>query len=199
MIHLSPEVFVDLLDGTVAETAVAHLAECHACRQQLEELRGAWQAASDAEMPEPSPLFWEYFRTRVHDAVAAEPVRPAVWWRFRWSWSAAGLATAGAVALVVALQVARGGPGEESPVGAMAPASQVADAGVAGQPVPLPEDESLGFVVDLASNVDWDSVSEFGFASHGDAERALVDMDNDERAELQRLLTDALSRGSQVL
>jgi len=50
----------------------------------------------------------------------------------------------------------------------------------------------LGFVADLASNINWDSASDFGLTAHGDADRALADMDDADRAELRRLLDEAL-------
>ena len=52
MTHLSPDTFVDLLDGTRAEETVLHLATCDICRQQLAELRrtgsGVAKPAADA-------------------------------------------------------------------------------------------------------------------------------------------------------
>jgi len=80
MSHLSPEIFVDLLDGSLTEASVPHLAGCHACRQQLAELRGAWQAAESLEAPEPSPLFWDHFSRRVKEATATTTVPSHGWW-----------------------------------------------------------------------------------------------------------------------
>ena len=90
MTHLYPDTFVDLLDGTLAASAVPQLASCDTCRQQLANLRVTWQAAADVEVPEPSPLFWDHLSARVHDAVSAEMQPRAAWWRIDWSWTAVG-------------------------------------------------------------------------------------------------------------
>lgn len=196
MAHLSPDAFVDELDGTVAESAVPHLASCASCRHQLVELRAASQAATEADVPEPSPLFWSLLSTRVHDAVAAEPTRTAPWWRANWSWRAAGLASvaAAAVAVVVVLQTLHVSPGAADPA-----VRSDAEAGVATasfqSATPLTEDGSLGFVADLVSDLDWDAVSELGLAARGSADRAVAELNVAERVELQRLLNEALAGG----
>lgn len=191
MSHLSPEIFVDLLDGSLTEESVPHLAGCHACRQQLAELRGAWQAAESLEAPEPSPLFWDHFSARVHDAVSAEPLPTRRWWPgAQWRMAAIVGAVATVLAVAVALGPLRTGgvdratPRTEGTAAVIEPTAQVAE--------PLLEDESLGFVADLASNINWDSAADAGLTAHGDADRALADMDDAERAELRRLLDEAL-------
>src|SRR5262249_18925978 len=70
--HLTPDELVDLAEGERPESSAPHLARCAACRAQLAEMRGTWAAAADADVPEPSPLFWDHFSQRVHDAVAAD-------------------------------------------------------------------------------------------------------------------------------
>ena len=193
MTHVSPDTFVDLLDGTLAEDAVPHLTSCGACRQQLAELRVAWQAAADVEVPEPSPLFWNHLSARVHDAVAAEAHPRAPWWRIDWSWTSVGLAGAAvaALALVAFLQL----PQRVAPSAGTANAS--ASAAVVGVPglepvTPLPDDESIALMADLASDLDWDGVAELGLASAGGAQWAAAEMTAGERVELQRLLREEL-------
>ena len=193
MTHLSPDTFVDLLDGTRAEETVLHLATCDIGRQQLAELRVTWQAAAAVDVPEPSPLFWGHLSARVHNAVAADVQPRAPWWRIDWSWTSVGLAGAAVatLALVAFLQM----PRPVAPVSGSASASgSVAVAGVANpEPVtPLPDDESIGLMADLASDLDWDGVAELGLAPVGGAERAASEMSADERVELQRLLHEAL-------
>ena len=191
MSHLSPETFVDLLDGSLSEASVPHLAACLACRQQLDELRATWQAAEAIEAPEPSPLFWDHFSARVHEAVSAEPVRTRGWWHDT-RWRVAVMAGAAAAVLAVAAtlgplrsgEVSSGTTPPERAVAVVEPAARAAE--------PLPDDESLGFVTDLASNINWDSAADFGLTAHGDADRALADMDDADRAELRRLLNEAL-------
>ena len=60
----------------------------------------------------------------------------------------------------------------------------------------IDQDEPLGFVADLASGVDWDAAVEFGFSSPGEVDRSLVNLDEGERVELQRLLHEALGSGA---
>ncbi|MEQ1728628.1 MAG: hypothetical protein ABL982_09625 [Vicinamibacterales bacterium] len=193
MTHLSPDTFMDLLEGALAEEAVPHLASCDSCRQQLADLRVTWQAAADVEVPEPSPLFWDHLSTRVHHAVSAEMQPRARWWRIDWSWTSVGLggAAVAALALVAFLQLPRN-DNQTSAASAVA-----ADAGVsafieASQPGVLPDDESIDLIADLASDLDWDGVAQLGLASVGGAERAALEMTADERIELQRLLREEL-------
>jgi hypothetical protein len=191
MSHLSPETFVDLLDGSLTEASVPHLAGCRACRQQLAELRATWQAADSVETPEPSPLFWDHLSARVREAVSTEALPARGWWPGgQWRMAAIVGAAAAVLAVAVTLGPLRSGgvnratTPPESTVAVTEPAVHVAE--------PLPEDESLGFVVDLASNINWDSAADFGLTAHGDADRALADMDDADRAELRRLLDEAL-------
>jgi len=86
-----------------------------------------------------------------------------------------------------------------SPVPSALPATgsveQTADAGI---PAPEPDDPSLALLADLASDVDWDVAgSDFG-AMTGASERSLSELNADERTELHRLLSEALSGGSGV-
>ena len=197
MAHLSPQTFIDVLDGRVAEHALPHLASCAACRQQLHELRHTCQYATEADVPEPSPLFWEHLSARVREAVAAEPARRAPWWQVRWSWNVLGglAAATAAVILVVSVQPAFGPhvgarPGAE--VAAPGPAAEVS--GLA--PVePLTDDESIGFVADLASGLDWDDVAALDAGTQLGSGQGVADLDAAERTELQRLLNEALAGG----
>jgi hypothetical protein len=71
-------------------------------------------------------------------------------------------------------------------------APSAADAAAAS----LDDDEPLALMVDLASEVDWDSVDDVTLAARGGADRLIVDMSDDERAELQRMLKEALDSGA---
>lgn len=195
MKHLAPATFIDLLDGTIAESAVPHLAVCARCSDQLSALRATWQAAADADVPEPSPLFWDHFSARVREAVAAEPVRPSGWREYlRQPWRVAGLAGAAALIVVAVAQFPSYRASGDRPVHPSTAAIASAD------PVErLPEDDMLGFVADLAGNLEWDDASDIGLAVRGVDERAVVDMTDVERSELHRLLTEALGTGSRTL
>ena len=199
MSHLSPDTFVDLLDGTTREDAVPHLATCEVCRRELDALRATWQAAADADVPEPSPLFWNHLSARVASAVAAEgQTTRAPWWRVGWSWNVAGLAAAAAAAVVVAVLVRPFEPAAPRAVPA-APAAVAAASADAEPLAPLADDESMALVADLASELDWDVVSELGLATEGRAARAVAELDDAERAELRRLLAEALGPSASTL
>src|SRR5688572_12955815 len=86
--HLSSQEFVDALekrggkDGVLAASRQSHLEGCATCQLQLAELRALIDDASDgADVPEPSPLFWDHFQARVLTAAQREgqPERRA-WW-----------------------------------------------------------------------------------------------------------------------
>src|SRR5580765_631780 len=69
MRHLTPEQVVDVADGVGTASSTRHLRACTACQRQLTELRLATSMAAEVDVPEPSPLFWDHFSARVHDAV----------------------------------------------------------------------------------------------------------------------------------
>ncbi len=192
MRHLSPDAFVDLLDGTTPETEVPHLRECARCRATLEELRATWLAAADVEVPEPSPLFWDHLSRRVHDGVAAEPAPRAPWWRIDWSWRPIELAGAAlaTLALVLFVQAPRRSP---STPAAPETAAVVGAPSAGAEPmVSLPDDESIDLMVDLAGDLDWDAAAEIGLAMQGGTDLAVAHLTPGEQAELQRLLSEVV-------
>src|SRR2546422_2820335 len=85
--HLAPEEMIDLAEGARAEAAVPHLQSCEACRQQIGALRATMSAVVDvpgANVPEPSPLFWDHLSRRVREAVAAEGTPGSRFPGWRW-------------------------------------------------------------------------------------------------------------------
>src|SRR5687767_6494410 len=84
--HLSSQEFVNALEGKgrlLPAPRQAHLDGCEGCRAQVAELRALLEDAGHAaDVPEPSPLFWDHFQVRVLTAVQSEG-QPAryVWWR----------------------------------------------------------------------------------------------------------------------
>src|SRR6478672_9145569 len=112
MAHLTPARLVDLAEGTEAEHAVPHLAECDACRRAVAELRATMTDiagpgdGADNAVPEPSPLFWDHLSARVHEAVAAEQKPGRLGWIDQWlrpRFIAPVLAGAVALAVIVTL------------------------------------------------------------------------------------------------
>lgn len=193
MSHLSPEQLVDVADGTCAESSVPHLAACVVCRRQIDELRATISAARAADVPEPSPLFWEHFSARVRGAIDADRARPrrASWRRI--ALVPAALAAAAAIAFLSTWRTTdlpRVGP--PSPAG-VAVRGALGTPSVAGVELLLEPDASLTLVEDLASGLDSDGLADAGLAGDGSAEHAVTHMTTNELQELRRLLEEALS------
>jgi anti-sigma-K factor RskA len=188
--HLSAEELIDLVEGASPEAGTPHLASCARCRHELDALRSIMAEAARAAVPEPSPLFWDHLSSRVRDAVARERAASTASWSLRWqSWHVA--AVAGAAAIVLALIVAgrTSAPSTPADAGASVTRSQ------APATLDAPGDDlSLTFVSDLAGGLEWEAVAEAGLAAGTDAvDNAVADLSSDERGELERLLTEALS------
>lgn len=79
--HLSDARLVEALDGLEDAASKAHLQGCGACAARVRDLERTARLASDAEVPEPSPLYWETFREQVGRRLEEEPTR-AGWSRF---------------------------------------------------------------------------------------------------------------------
>ena len=186
--HLTPEELLDLAEGSRPLSSAPHLTACEVCRQQLDELRGV-MATLDADVPEPSPLFWEHFSTRVREAVAAEsaPARSRSS-AGRWSWGLAAAMSVVVVAIAVALTVRTPPPITPAP-----PAIAEVPGGDVGS-APAVDDPSFSLLGDLAGGLDWDAAAEAGISMAPDTvDTAVHDLNDGERTELQRLLREALA------
>jgi hypothetical protein len=189
--HLTPEQFIDLVEGASAESAAGHLQTCERCRTQLADLRELRTiSATGGDVPEPSPLFWNQLSARVHEAIAAEGEPRVAWWRpSTWPWLALPVGAGAMVALVLAFVLTSRGL-EPVPVPEPTPIA-------ASAPDPVVEDASLSLVADLAAQMDWDSASEIGAPLHaGAADEAIGDLSPAERRELQRLLQELARPGA---
>lgn len=182
--HLREEEFIDVADGALNAAdrgrVEDHLASCAACRQQLAELRGTLVSVAAVDVPEPSPLFWEHFSRRIHEAVDGELQRPLGRSWVRWLFPA--VAVAGLLLFVVApgLWLRIGQPSLPS-VGQ--PRETLADV----------TDPSLTLVAELTDGIGWDSEHEAGLAPRGSAEHAVTHLNDRELRELRRLLKEELA------
>jgi hypothetical protein len=212
MTHFSDDEFVDLLDDALPATRRAHLQNCGACRAQASAMdavlaravesrgvdgRGAER--HDADVPEPSPLFWDHLSARVRDAVAA-PATPT--WRDRVSWPvtawAAGLAS---VALAVAVshtmlpRAALTTPPASVASNAAALALRTTAAPGVEPPDDIEADEAWAVVRSMADQVGWDDTHDAGISARpDDAERMTLELSTREQSELARLLQRELKR-----
>lgn len=180
--HLSPEEFVDALDGASPASAT-HLAECAECREELAALQSTLGAARGLEPDEPSPLFWEHFSARVKQATANESVgAPWSWGRFAWKPVAALMVAAGALA--IGLYVRPAVEPTASVAGGVQPATELASAAVPA----LEDDGSWSLVTALASELDWNELSQAAAPSEGAADAMIEELTSEQRETLARLL-----------
>ena len=184
--HLTPEELLDLAEGSRPLSSAPHLAACEVCRQQLDDLRDV-MTTLDADVPEPSPLFWEHFSARVHEAVAAEAAPARSRYRVgRWSWGLAAAMSAAVVVIAVSLTVQT----PPARTGAPSPVAEVPSGDVGSAAA---DDPSFSLLGDLAVGLDWDAAAEAGISMEvGTADTAVHDLNDGERTELQRLLVEAL-------
>jgi hypothetical protein len=186
--HLTPEELLDLAEGARSLSSAPHLTMCEGCRRQLAELRDVMAAiGDDADVPDPSPLFWEHFSTRVQEAVTADTVAARSWFGVgRWSWGLAAVMSVAVLTIAVSLMLRT--PSTTSvPSVAEAPGNDVGSA-------PAVDDPSFSLLGDLAGGLDWDSAAEAGISMDvGAADTAVAELSQAERAELQRLLREAMA------
>jgi hypothetical protein len=70
--HLSPEKLIDVMEGAAEPASRAHAGSCASCASQVEALRGELRRVREAEVPEPSPFYWQAFRRQVSGRIASE-------------------------------------------------------------------------------------------------------------------------------
>jgi len=198
-VHLTPEEFIDVVDGTRSEGSLPHLSACDRCRDELAMLRGTMAntaAPVGDDGPEPSPLFWTQFSARVNERIDADLDRR--WWH---AWTLPRfLIPASAFALLV-LVVALGPAVRDRWLISNSHPSASPQKAVAMAPVDaaldspdLTADPLLTLVSDLSAHMDLDSASAAGFADPDSAEHAVTHMNADELRELKLLLQAELKR-----
>jgi hypothetical protein len=138
-------------------------------------------------VPEPSPLFWEHAARRVRTAIDREPSRPSVW--LRGLLLTGGSLVAAALAALLAMQPRP----SRVPPDAAAPSRATSLADMAE-----PDEDSWTFVASLGGDLDIDAAARAGLLLPGEtSDRAVLVLDDDERAELATLLHGALA-GSEI-
>jgi hypothetical protein len=192
MRHLTSEQLIDLAEAGRAASSTPHLQSCETCRNRLAELRATLSVAASVDVPEPSPLFWDHFSARVHDAVEAERAAGTAFGR--WSWlrlSPLGVGALAAIVLAIVIVTSGGRPGQ--PVSA--PAAPTASAvGPLGDTLSVGDDPSLSLMADLAADLDWDAASEAGLTTHvGVDNDAVTELTDGERRALNQLLKGELA------
>jgi len=99
--HLSDESLLDLVEGEGTPAGRAHVAACAACAARVEDAREGLALARRADVPEPSPLYWEAMRRNLGRRISEEPSRA---WP---AWLAPLAATAAVAVAAVVLTIGR--------------------------------------------------------------------------------------------
>ena len=130
MNHLTDRDLVDALDGRLPPAVAAHVRECATCRERIADFAETLVQARGADVPEPSPLFWDHL-SRAHSRGHRPTIRRR---RARGGWPGPCGRRSAALALVVAIVIA----------GLVRPAPQShPEAVVATDDVRLRKDEAL--------------------------------------------------------
>lgn len=206
MSHLTPEQFVDLAEGTTAETTLPHLASCDACRRELAGVRAMMSDVASVDAAEPSPLFWDHLSARVSEAVADERSRPRSWRDYLLRPRVLVLSLAGAVAVALVAVMLPGTPVAIT-IRTTIPSTPLPMSGdTAAMLLSLPplaplgaaDDPELGLVADSGTTLDWDEMrEEIALATPGGSSDAVVGaLTADEQRELQRLLAEEMAQPS---
>jgi hypothetical protein len=196
MRHLTTAEIVDAASNAPGARGVAHLERCAACRARVADARAAWDAAGDAPVPDPSPLYWTHMAARVRERVASETILPA--WRAR-GWrdyvAVSGVAPAALVLPLALAVVVFGAVLMRHPASTVeAPGRQARVSAPPARAVAETEDaamwDALRFV---AGDVPLDEAHPASLVpAAGSIDRAVQRLSPEELAELDRLLRTEL-------
>ena len=193
MPHLNDTEFVDLLEGALASSRMAHASACPECTARLDSLRATLASVASDTPHEPSPLFWNAFPTRVATAIDQQS-RPTSWLT-----RPVFAAVACAAALLIVIGVAALWPSSDrrAPVTSTTlaqPGVAAVDAGVLAED-DVEQDAAWAVVRIAADDLDYDDAVAAGItADAGAAERAAMELTGAERAELVRLIEREMKR-----
>lgn len=188
MTHLTDEQAAAIALGEADAAHEAHAAGCVACAARVRACAQTLHDLAALDVPEPSPLFWTHFANRVthaidetsDDANGHRPEAPAAAYTPGYSWM--GIAAALILAVAALLVSSRSNPPSVQDL-VLPPATDASVANLEG------EDEAWAVVQSVAADLRYEDVRDAGIAPRpGAVERAAAELDDDERAELVRLL-----------
>jgi hypothetical protein len=194
MTHLTDAEIVDLIDHALAPDRIKHAASCATCSARAEMARDALMRVDEVDVPEPSPLFWEHFSSRVRDGIAGE--MPSSSWQLFMQRPAIAWTLTAALLLVVSSAVwwsSRPSTIDRpaATIAAVPPEASRTSPGVddALDTESIDADVAWGLVRTVADDVSWDDTVDAGLgAAPGSVERAMGSLTSAERAELIALL-----------
>ena len=207
--HLSSQEFVNALeskdgkDGALPAARQSHLDGCESCQAEVAELRALLEDAGHAaDVPEPSPLFWDHFQARVLTAVQSEkqPARD-IWWR---DWmDARTLVTIGAAVIAVVASVALYMSRPVAPVPALVDSGEVVGSGaLADASTPLDpavetgvDNDEWAFVTSVMGTLEVDDMHEVLTPSRDAVATAIESLTSEERDRFVRLLKAERAQG----
>lgn len=192
MTHLTPSEFIDMLDGQLASERARHAESCEMCGAQVESLRSALLESAAADVPEPSPAFWDRFSDRVREGIKDRTPRNVPWLEWLRSSPRPMFAAAAGVALVLTIGWRvlplsdHVWPSRSMPVDGI-------DAGLSRED---PGTEVAWDAVRAAAEtVAWDDAQEAGIDAPPDAAEAeMIRLSDSERQRLIALIEEELKR-----
>jgi hypothetical protein len=201
--HLSSQEFVDALEGGLEAGRQRHLSVCAECQTQVEGLRAVMaDVETDLDTPDPSPLFWDHFQSRVHAAVreeAAAAHAASPWWQalvgggaLR-TWLTAG-ATVAAVAMV-AMIYTRDSATVPVTDPALAANTSLEDVVVPSDPALVIGGAQWEFVSGILATLDEDDVRKVLTPTEAAVDAAFGSLSEEERRRFLRLLQAEMVAG----
>jgi hypothetical protein len=110
--HVPEARLMEAIEGTWADGR-AHLEACAECQARLADAREGLALAREADVPEPSPLYWQSLRLQVRQAVEREGRRRSSFWGVAFRPALAAAAVLAAIAMLVPHSVPRPEPSAE--------------------------------------------------------------------------------------
>jgi hypothetical protein len=190
--HLTATELLDVAeDPTRAAGFGAHLESCDTCRIELEHLTRVLHDLRVIDVPDPSPLFWKRFSTRVHEAIEAEQITATGLPRWlRWP----VLVPLGSLALLIvaltAIVAPRAGQHVATPTIVNNSAATPAETDGASA-----ADTAWLLITEAVGSLDFDEAEEAGISTGpGAADEAVLQLSAAEQQELVRLLQQELAQ-----
>jgi len=184
--HLTPQEFVDALEGALAPNLRSHVERCERCRSEVAEMRRLMTSVeATSDFPEPSPLFWDHFSKRVQAATRVDASQAArSWGRTGWR----PFVAVGSVFAAIVLAVIVGNQSTQPTPDRSVTTASASFGSVADLFAPVADEESLNFVAQAAASMPYEEFQQAAQPSI-DATNAMVEqLTPRERAELVRLL-----------
>ena len=190
MKHLTPDEVIDAVEGTLDPALQRHLNACATCREEVVRLGEILLEAKAVDVPEPSPLFWNHFSTRVRAAIETEQTPQRHWVPVWLRWQVLAPIGALAVLLLALVSSVPRDPVTPSPV-----ASNESAAPPVADDLALIGVDEWAVVSEIVGPVAIDEALDAGIAvSPGDADRIALQLNADEQRELVRLIKEEMNK-----